>query len=1128
MKRLKYLLPALFAVLLLCGKMCGQNPRHAITGHPRLLINDTIADTWAPAGYPGGGKGRLSALVNRVMAGGAAHSDFTAFLSELPTTPGNPFLGQSPDANLSLVLNYAFAYAMYHKAGNDTAANPYAAALWASMTGTDGSGSYVSTITSIVTDGTTATVTLAAAPGPALTTDSSVSVWGASTDALSNSVGCYGCVKITNVIDTTHFQYLTAGVAAGTYAGSTMLLAVRNSSDYFQWIGGVDENGYVAVSLSEWAYFYDWCYDWLVANGHDQYARNQLKAGYWDVTLTRSSTEFSSNVRESDFQNHASWDICAIPEAGIALFGDDPLGATILDEGAGYLWEGTPVNPASIVSPAESYEFNLKKSVDALTGGAMNWEGPGYWREAAPNYLRAIEAYDSGTGRYANLWNTQFSTAKDAGLYKIYTLNPAGYFADFGDAGNSAVYVGRDNFGLVIVNDRFPDPHFVYLMTGMGSPYNDWNSGGNGETGLVLKLIFFPYVNGPGSHSFADLPLSAQFGPDIVFRSGWGSTDSYYTYTSSLRGVYHRHDDGGSFTVFKSSLLIAGQPYSPVGPAYHSYHRRTIGGNTLTVYDPNDCWKDTSTCGVDSVGKPQANDGGQLYTLRRFKDQFITSEFQLSRIWSGSLYTDPISGILYSAVDPISRPEFVARSGYEHILHDMTSLYVNSYTGAGDNPTTKVAATNGVVREIVHFQPTQGMLDPVIVFDKVTSTDAGFKKSWLIHTVNAPAVNGTTSNPGDTTYSAATVTKADNGTGRVYVNHLLPASPSVRTVGGNACASIPIVSCTNANPVVCYAPSHGLQAGEAFGADTGTTQYGSIWRSGWNIDTGYGNFLAVATVPDPDHFTVAMWNGNGADVYDIPLDSTSYPPWATAFTSGRGAPAGAGAFTGQVYYQTGVTNPVNQWDGSSWRNLYSVFSGIGYPSGLGITTPVIYTHANCNWAYFVDQFGPPGSGSAHLWDSAADGYTASQANVRANWLIAESPSSSNLTDYFLNVVTATTTSVNSPPSVSLVEGDRAFGVQIADSAGTYVAVFSASTTVIDQRRYRVPHAGLAMHVVSGLKQGEYTVRQNGQAISGAYRADKSGAIAFHETGGGSFEVSPAVKPQTTVGAGVGRAGGEIR
>ena len=618
-----------------------------IPGHPRLLINDTIADTWDATNYPGGGtKGRLAAIAARRT--GTASADWDYYMGAPPSSVSPPNLGGAPDGNLSQVLYDCFAYAVYFKAGMPSTANLYAAAVWSALNGSSGSGGPVYTINAISVSGTTATVTLATAPSPALTTSSYVAVWGASSDALSNSAGCYSCVVVTNVVDGTHFQYTTTGVAPGIYSGSTMLLAVSNyPTTYNQWIGGVDEDGYNAVALSEWAYLYDWCYPWLVANGHDQYARNQLKAGYWNTTLTRASSQFSSNVREGDYHNHASWDICALIEAGLALYGDDPFGATMFAEAAGYVYAGVTVTPVSGVS--ESYTYNLAASTALITQGAMNEEGPGYWREAATNHLRAIEAFDTATGRALNIWGNYYPQVQNAGWYKLYTIRPDGYETAFGDAGPGLCYTGRDNAGLVIINDRFPDAHFDYLMTSMGYPYNDWNMGNEGETGGALKLIFYPYVNGPGQHDFTDLPLSKQLGTDIIMRSGWTGNPSIYTYTNSVRGVYHRHEDSGSFTVWKGVPLITATPYTGVEPQQTMYNRRTAGGNTLTVYDPNDCWKQVSKyCGqwgdYPAINLLISNDGGQLMSERRLASQFAVPNLEtaddpyLSRIWSGTLY----------------------------------------------------------------------------------------------------------------------------------------------------------------------------------------------------------------------------------------------------------------------------------------------------------------------------------------------------------------------------------------------------------------------------------------------------------------------------------------------------------
>ena len=88
----------------------------------------------------------------------------------------------------------------------------------------------------------------------------------------------------------------------------------------------------------------------------------------------------------------------------------------------------------------------------------MNWEGPTYWRAGTIRFLRALEAFDSATGRENNIWLNQFPNAKNAGMYKVYLRDPAGQMANFGDGGNSNSYAGRDNFGMAILNDRFPIP----------------------------------------------------------------------------------------------------------------------------------------------------------------------------------------------------------------------------------------------------------------------------------------------------------------------------------------------------------------------------------------------------------------------------------------------------------------------------------------------------------------------------------------------------------------------------------------------------------------------------------------------------------------------------------------------
>ncbi len=1132
------------------------------------MLTDCAPDSWqAPVT-------RLTARTALVMGGNAtAVADFAILKSQ---ASGVPALGEfsSTDANLNLVLNYAGSYLFYHKSGQDSIANPYAANLWAAASSGVAPVTYITQITVRSGGGLNGSnVATATVASTGSIKNGSGAIWGNAYDALCGSA-YYSDITVTSA---TTFTFSTVYAAPGTYPGGSTTLVTQ--APIFS--GPNDQYNDSGVALAMWAYFYDWCYDWLVANGHDQFARDQIKAGYWQETLTRGSSQFNQAIRESDFHNYTSWSESSILEAGIALYGDDSLGATILAEGRGYFIDGiSGIVPAGIAPDA--FTYNLKISKDVLTGGAMNWEGPTYWRAGTIRFLRALEAYDSATGGANNIFGAggPYNNAVNGAWYKIYLTQPDGSMANFGDGGESVPFSGRDNQGMSILNAHFADGHFLTFMNSVGDP---WNDGASGQLEIIYRLMLWPYVNGPSPQPYSNLPLSRRFGPDILIRTGWGATDTFLTYTSSLHGTYHRHDDGGTFTLFDQQPMIQGQPYISLDQVYVNYNRRTIGANTLRIYDPNDCWKDNGpVCGQDYYGNPLVNDGGQLTAFRRYYSQFPSKEFQISRAWSGTLYSDSTWSNLYAAIDPVNQPLFASASAYEHIRNDLTASYVNAYSGTGDNPAAKVAASSGVIRELVHFQPTLGSLNPIVIFDRVNSTNAGYTKTWNIHTVNAPTLNGATPlAAGDTTLSNVSLTQFDNGAGRVFINHLLPANSSVRGVGGSACTPITIQSATTASPAVFYAPSHGLQAGESITIGTGAlSNVGWLaTQPGWQLDVYYGNHW-VQSVIDSDHFTInpvgsygaiplsfgiqsctaanpivctlntsgtdnlgqpastyidpgwvagtnltftgatgswAAINGNqpvtviSSTTFSIPVngaaftgsfDGEVYMPYSVAFGSGKGAPTGSGKFSGQMYYQQDAVSgqSVWQWSGSAWVNL----TGPNYNTTDTFTGVTITQHTNCNYAYYVDQFGPAGSTGAHLWESTMDNVP---ANTRPSWRIGQQPPTSETQDYFLNVLHPVTTSLATPPPTSLISGSGIYGAMVTDSGGSYVAVFPTSPIAQSWLSYSANHSGKAQHVVTGLSAvATYSVTQGGGAIANVI-SDSSGSLTFAETGGGLFQVT---------------------
>jgi hypothetical protein len=351
--------------------------------------------------------------------------------------------------------------------------------------------------------------------------------------------------------------------------------------------GGYDDT--VAFQAEASALIYDWCYDRIVSRGLQPQAIASLKAAY--ALLANDAVFWQQNIRESDFHNYSVEIENAYIALGLALYGDDASASGMLDRGWGMFAEGYPFQPTSF---GDTFTFQLKSSIDSLTGGALNWEGPVYWRASAPEILRGIESYDTATGRSGAVWTNQFSNLINAGYYKIYMLQPNGLNPGLGDATQDTPTAGRDNFGMVILLDRFKDSYIKqFVDTAVNAT---WDAGSGGWAGLVWKLIFYDYTNQVPDKPYSDLPTSREFGRDVVMRTGWGPNDTYVTFSAGYTGVFHNHLDQGGFTIFKQKPLIGnGGPYSVSGgPYYYGYFKRSIASDVPLIYDAGECWRDNS------------------------------------------------------------------------------------------------------------------------------------------------------------------------------------------------------------------------------------------------------------------------------------------------------------------------------------------------------------------------------------------------------------------------------------------------------------------------------------------------------------------------------------------------------
>jgi len=242
-----------------------------------------------------------------------------------------------------------------------------------------------------------------------------------------------------------------------------------------------------------------------------------------------------------------------------------------------------------------------------------------------------------------------------------------------------------------------------------------------------------PYLR-PGDH----LPLARLFhGVGIAYsKSGWGKDATHLYFNCQDRHIGHASLECNQFTVYKGGPLIidsGARTFTTYDPDYY-YNRLTIAKNTLLVYDPDERLAMRYTPAIIASGCGNVlNVGGQ---------------FECPHVWNyGGQYKNRRILDHGDLIAYENQPEFM------YVCGNATTAY--SYH--------KLRYFN---RQIVHLRP-----DTVVVFDRVISKNPGFKKTFLLHTLNEPAVRGT-----------EFAVYAERGL--LYGRTLLPEGAVIATIGG--------------------------------------------------------------------------------------------------------------------------------------------------------------------------------------------------------------------------------------------------------------------------------------------------------------------------------------------------------
>jgi len=224
-------------------------------------------------------------------------------------------------------------------------------------------------------------------------------------------------------------------------------------------------------------------------------------------------------------------------------------------------------------------------------------------------------------------------------------------------------------------------------------------------------------------------------GPGYVCaRSSWDEDATYFFFKCGDRFTAHQHLDVGHFLIYKYEELAGdGGHYDSFGSNHDvNYYLRTIAHNTILVHDPCETWP-----GI-RAGSVSGNDGGQHHDWPHHNGAVSdAAEWRKGRQ-------------LYDIADILA---FEDKGDYVYVAGDCTRSY---------SPKKLEYFT----RQIVFLRP--GIF---VIFDRVSSKNPRFKKTWLLQAMKVPAE----------TENGLVVT---NGKGRLFIQTMLPSEAQVKLVMG--------------------------------------------------------------------------------------------------------------------------------------------------------------------------------------------------------------------------------------------------------------------------------------------------------------------------------------------------------
>jgi hypothetical protein len=350
------------------------------------------------------------------------------------------------------------------------------------------------------------------------------------------------------------------------------------------------------------------------------------------------------------------------------------------------------------------------------------------------------------------------STQERVGYQWIYTRRPDGKLLRDGDTDNP-LYEENQYIRL------FP---LVYLMSGnyyRNAYFLDQQYREHPE--IPDSYVFFAFLfHDPllPRKPLGSLPLTRYFVEPagiMIARTGWDEGIDKQSSTAVVEmkiGMYqynnHQHLDAGTFQIYyKGYLAIDSGIYKGSSGKYHSphnkyYFKRTIAHNAMLVYDPQELERHPFIRDGGLIW-PNVNDGGQRWPNDgkppKLLDELLNGQFQRAAVLAHAVGPDE------------SEPDF------SYLKGDITASYPHK--------------VDKHVRSFVFLNLKKaGVPAVLIVYDYIVSPNPYYAKTWLLHSIDEPVIQGTRSR----------VIQQGNGYGgELAVDTLLPEKARISKVGGS-------------------------------------------------------------------------------------------------------------------------------------------------------------------------------------------------------------------------------------------------------------------------------------------------------------------------------------------------------